>query len=382
MYGGIDAHKKYTFLAVIGPEGKREPLLRVETTRDGLRDLAKQAQTLKIAIVEASTTGKIVARVLRELGVQVDLIHADALVAAVRRNKSDALDAYDLARIAMMGAYTKAYIPTPEEEELRSLTARRVDLRGKMTKITCQLKAMAQGHLLAEPPGSLDRESCRKRWMKLEVARTDKEILESRLREYTLLHDEWETLQVSIHQVSRQFKNLEIITTLPGVDVSSVAGILGITGNPNRYPSADHYAASTGLTPSKKESGGKDQGGRITKKGNTILRTIYVECAWQIVRFPGPLRNQYRRLTARKGAKKAIVAIARKLAKIVWHMLTRNEPYRHAIEKNAEVKSWKIRAVRTLTDEGNHDEARRILRSHDPHREKERWESKRGRPTT
>ena len=67
--------------------------------------------------------------------------------------------------------------------------------------------------------------------------------------------------------------------------------------------------------------------GRITKQGRTHARTTLVEAAWQAVRGPGPLRGFYQRVSTRRGNHIAAVAVARKLAVIVWHMLQKGEDY-------------------------------------------------------
>lgn len=87
-------------------------------------------------------------------------------------------------------------------------------------------------------------------------------------------------------------------------------------------------AARAGGNPSVHQSGeGRPQHGRITKQGRAHARTMLVEGAWQAVRSPGPLRAFYQRIGARRGNHVAAVAVARKLAVIVWHMLTRGEDY-------------------------------------------------------
>jgi transposase len=72
---------------------------------------------------------------------------------------------------------------------------------------------------------------------------------------------------------------------------------------------------------------GRPQYGRITKQGRSHARSMLVEAAWQAVRGPGPLRAFYQRVAARRGSHIAAVAVARKLAVIVWHMLNKGQDY-------------------------------------------------------
>lgn len=82
------------------------------------------------------------------------------------------------------------------------------------------------------------------------------------------------------------------------------------------------------LCPTVHQSGeGRPWHGRISKQGRTHARTMLVEAAWQAVRGPGPLRAFYDRVARRRGTHIAAVAVARKLAVIIWHLLTREEDY-------------------------------------------------------
>jgi hypothetical protein len=93
-----------------------------------------------------------------------------------------------------------------------------------------------------------------------------------------------------------------------------------------RFAGPDKLVAYLGLNPSVHQSGeGRPRHGRITKRGRTHARTMLVEAAWQAVRGPGPLRAFYHRVATRRGQHIAAVAVARKLAAIVWRLLRRGE---------------------------------------------------------
>ena len=116
--------------------------------------------------------------------------------------------------------------------------------------------------------------------------------------------------------------------TIPGIDMVVALGLAAAIGPIARFKGPDQLVSYLGLNPSVRQSGeGRPQHGRITKQGRTHARTMLVEAAWQAVRGPGPLRAFYQRVSARRGAHIAAVAVVRKLAVIVWHMLTRDEDY-------------------------------------------------------
>lgn len=105
-------------------------------------------------------------------------------------------------------------------------------------------------------------------------------------------------------------------------------GLTAAIGTISRFKTPDQLMSYVGLNPSVHQSGeGRAHLGRITKQGRTHARTMLVEAAWQAVRGPEPLRAFYQRVSARRGSHIAAVAVARKLAVIVWHMLQKGEHY-------------------------------------------------------
>src|SRR3546814_10368152 len=116
--------------------------------------------------------------------------------------------------------------------------------------------------------------------------------------------------------------------TIPGIDMVVAVGLLAAIGPIDRFTSPARLVAFLGLNPSVHQSGNSPaRHGRITKQGPCHARTMLVEAAWAAVRGPGPLRAFYERVRARRGTHVAAVAVARNIAVIVWHLLTRGEDY-------------------------------------------------------
>lgn len=110
-----------------------------------------------------------------------------------------------------------------------------------------------------------------------------------------------------------------------------------------RFASADKAAAYLGLVPSTYQSGDNCYHGRITKQGRGHARWMLVEAAQHIDRHPGPLGVFFRRIAKKKSRNVAVVATARKLVTIAWHMLKNNEPYRYAVSSTLEAKLARLR---------------------------------------
>ena len=116
--------------------------------------------------------------------------------------------------------------------------------------------------------------------------------------------------------------------TLPGVNFVTACALLAAIGDAKRFPTARHLVSYLGLDPRVRQSGSEPaRHGRISKQGPGEARHVLVEAAWHAARTTGPLRAFAERVAARRGANVATVAVARKLAVIAWHMLTRGEDY-------------------------------------------------------
>ncbi|MBN2003366.1 MAG: IS110 family transposase [Anaerolineae bacterium] len=122
---------------------------------------------------------------------------------------------------------------------------------------------------------------------------------------------------------------VELLDSIPGVDVAAAEMILAETGiDMRQFPTDKHLAAWAGVAPGNHQSGGKRYSGR-TRDGNRQLQTILVQVAWAAVRTKGTfLKARYHRLAARRGKKRAIVAIAHSILVSIWHMLAHGVAYR------------------------------------------------------
>jgi transposase len=119
-----------------------------------------------------------------------------------------------------------------------------------------------------------------------------------------------------------------LLDTIPGINRRIAEVMLAEMGlDMSRFPTANHLAAWAGLAPGNHQSGGKRYSGRTTK-GNKALSSIMVQGAWSAVRTKDTfLKARYHRLAARRGKKRAIVAVAHSMLVSAWHMLTYQQPY-------------------------------------------------------
>jgi len=147
-----------------------------------------------------------------------------------------------------------------------------------------------------------------------------------------------------------------LLDTIPGVDRRIAEVILAEMGlDMGQFPTAAHLASWAGLAPGNYQSGGKRYSGRTTK-GNKALSSIMVQAAWGASRTKDTfLKSRYHRLAARRGKKRAIVAVAHSISVSVWHMLTYQQPYQelggdyHDERKKESKVNYLVRRLEKLT---------------------------------
>jgi transposase len=152
-----------------------------------------------------------------------------------------------------------------------------------------------------------------------------------------LLLDEWTHLEGLMARLTERIgqvlpdpfaEAVARLTTIPGIDERAAENILAEIGTDmGQFPSAGHLCSWTGMCPGNDESAGKRRSGR-TAKGNGWLRATLVQVAWAASHTKGTyLAAQYRRLAARRGRKRALVALGHTLLVIIYHVLRDRTDY-------------------------------------------------------
>jgi len=121
------------------------------------------------------------------------------------------------------------------------------------------------------------------------------------------------------------------LLTITGVNLIVAAGLVAAIGDVRRFSEPQKLVSYVGLNPRVRQSGlGLAQHGRISKRGRSHARAMLVEAAWAASKAPGPLRAFFLRIRSRRGHQIAAVAVARKLAVLCWHLLTKGADYQWA----------------------------------------------------
>lgn len=146
---------------------------------------------------------------------------------------------------------------------------------------------------------------------------------------------------------------MDRLQTIPGIERRAAEGIVAELGADLRtFASAGHLASWAGLCPGNHESAGRRHSGRATK-GNAWLRTLLVQCAWAAGRSKGThLQALFKRLAARRGTKRALVAVGHRLLAVIFAVLKHGETYRELgadyLDRAADRERLKARLVKRL----------------------------------
>jgi hypothetical protein len=137
-------------------------------------------------------------------------------------------------------------------------------------------------------------------------------------------------------------REIQILTSIPGIGFIGASTLIAEIGNIHDFEDADKLTKWAGLTPSVYQSANVTRTGSITKQGSRHIRWILVELANVAIRSPGRLKSFFERLMPKKGYKKSIVAVARKMLRIVWHLLVYDEVFEDDITRSKQVKFPKM----------------------------------------
>jgi transposase len=326
---GLDVHRDFCVIA-ISENGQVRIAGKVKTTPEELEILAQSLRTDDQVALEATSNALAIARILHPRAARVVVATRRDLEAIARaKNKTDRLDAKILARLLAAGLLAGSWLPDDTTRAQRRRLSRRAQLIRSRTRSKNEIHAVLIRNLKGKPPMSdLFGKSGRAWLAELELPVDERDAINAGLRQVDFLTTEIEALDRAIAIEASQSADVRRLMTVPGVSVITAATFTSAIGNIRRFRTPGHLVGYLGLDPKVRQSG-SDPGhhGRISKQGPSAVRHTLTEAANVAVRTPGPLRGFYERVRARRGHQIATVAVARKLAVLFWHLLTRDEDY-------------------------------------------------------
>jgi len=364
---GLDVHKKSITACVLWAEAKgavRKEKRRFGTFTVELLSLADWLRACGVTHVALESTGVYWKPVWNILEGQFEIVLVNAQhIKAVPGRKTDQKDSEWIADLLQHGLLRGSFVPPRGTRELRDLTRYRVSLTEECNRIANRIQKVLEDANIKLASVATDALGASGRAMIQAIidgeqnsgllADMAKGLLRNKISELQLalagripthhrfmlaqLMDDLRHAELKIERVEEEIKrhtfpfgdDVARLCTIPGVDRVTAWGLLAELGqNMDQFPSAGHAASWAGLCPGNFESAGKRLSGK-TRKGSAFLRRCLANAAWAVsTKKSSYLSALFRRIAARRGSKRAILAVAHAMLVIAYYLLKRKEEYK------------------------------------------------------
>jgi len=329
-YCGIDISAKTTNVCIIDDDRRVVKECVVPTDGQALRDCLSGFESL-LCVVEAAPLAEWVCKEVEAGGHEVEILcprHAKAVTAT--RKKTDKNDARNLAEVCRTDWYHRVHRKSDESRAMRSYVTGRKQMCDAAQGLASSIRGIFRAHgiRLVVPEGTefsqivIDRLS--------ELPPLVREAIRPMLKAWSDLNDSQKKLYRRLEKRAKKSPECELLMSIPGVGPLVAAVFLSTLDTHERFSGADKVGAYLGLVPSVYQSGQTEYYGRITKQGDRLLRWLLVEAANVLLtrtKADFALKSWGLRLAREKGSAKARVAVARKLACLLYRVWKTGESF-------------------------------------------------------
>jgi transposase len=336
-YCGIDVHQKESEICILAEDGEVMERTKVQTTRRALERFFSKKETMKI-VLEAGGSSPWVSRLIEECGHET-VVCSPRRVRLIAEStlKNDTIDAEVLARLVRIdpGFLGKVQHRSEKAQTLRSKLTVRSSLVEARTKWINTIRGILRGFGYRVPSGATKTFHTR---VGTVVLPPDIEaVIQPLLRQLELLNLEITRCEDDLETVAAQIPEVQHLRQIPGVGLIVGLYFVLTIDDPDRFRHSRDLAAFFGLRPTMRSSGDMETYGRITKQGDPQMRKLLVQAAHALMltRAPCALQDWAKKLEARRGKSKAIVALARKMAVLMHHLWVTGEVFESYPDRKA-----------------------------------------------
>jgi transposase len=332
LYVGIDHHKKTTTVCVVDQD--RTVLMTHTFHCEDVEKISVFFQRLGSfqAVVEATGGYQWLVELIEPLADRVILAHAKKMrIIAESTCKTDKIDARILARFLALDMIPQAYRPTPRQREHRTLVRFRQFLQRQKSAAQVKIRRIVSDYNADRR--DLFTQKGLKYLATVKLLDADRYVVDHLLAHWAGLVEELAAITKQLQQFAKQappreLKCRTVLQSITGVGAVTTDVVVSEIGDVDRFRSAKQVVAYAGLAPGRRESAGKAKDLGITKAGSGLLRSSLVEASWQLVRRSRSWALIYERLKLRRGARRAIVAVARRLLGVMVALMRSGDMYR------------------------------------------------------
>jgi transposase len=333
-YCGLDVSAKSTHVYIEDEEGRRVRRTIVTTTPEGIRGALARYQDGRLTVaLEAGNQTAWIHDELRELGCKVHIVHPLKVKwIAESKKKTDRVDAQLLAHLLRIGGLPEpVHMPSRRSRELRALLGARRQLVQMRTKLMNVARGLLRQQRVQIRAKGLRTEQGWRELKNLPLSAAVREVVDAYAATVAATTAALKALDGELTRRAGVDARVARLQTIPGVGQVSAQTLVASVDRIERFANAKKLVAYSGLVPSVRASGDRVVYGRITKQGRSEIRAVWVQAAHAALAVKDgrarPLQRWCERVAHRRGKKTALVALARKLLTIAFHLLRDRTTY-------------------------------------------------------
>jgi transposase len=344
-YVGLDVSMKTTFISIVNQEKKIVFESEVITDPCTIFSAIKGTKLdIENCAIESGAISHWLVKELLKRKIPVVCVDSRkmAKILSININKTDKNDARLIAEALRCGFYSEVHQKNQEDAEMQIL----MGTRRTLIEVSTKLKNTIRGHLKIfgirlgtasnKKFDNLVRSALQN---KPEVVQLG---LKSLLETFKCTNNEIEFLEKKIEEMAKEDEDVKLLTTIPGVGVITAFTFKTCLGDPSRFKRSRSVGAYFGMTPTQYSSGDIVKQGKVSKCGNSEVRSLLNEAAFSII-YSTKSWNRIKawglKIKKKKGHKKAMMAVGRKLSVLMYRMLISRKQFEYGVPKDNSQKT-------------------------------------------
>jgi transposase len=337
LYIGIDHHKRHSTFTCVNQQGE---IIKSERLYNSRRAIERF-----LADITVGNEFEVVLEAGRNWGIMYDTLEEIPKIKKVflcnpyktraiadARIKTDTIDSLTLAELLRANLIPSLWIPPKDIREIKNVARYRIYLVRQRVKIKNRIHNIIERTHLEKPEVSDLFGRYGREWLNsVQMPEKERKLLDYHLEMYDYFTEKIKEIERWINEIMRGDEDIELLMSIPGIGKVFAVIIKLEIGDINRFAHQSKLHSYSGIVPSTYQSGSRIYHGRLIKRSNKYLRWAFIEAAVSSIRSSVYFRAHYERIKSRKGSQAAIVSTARKLATVVYKILTQRRAYSEII---------------------------------------------------